>query len=155
MTHPLSTSLKVAALAAVLVAGAVSAPPAEAHPRARVNVWVGGPLWWPGYWGPYAVERPVIVQAPAEPLVIQPSAAQQAQLWYYCRDSQMYYPHVTSCASPWQEVPATPAPATAPAAAGTAPAPQPAALPSSGAVPAAPAAPAGSRTGTPVPAARN
>jgi hypothetical protein len=156
-SNPLSTGLKIVTLAAVLATGTVSTAPAEAHPRARVNVWLGGPLWWPGYWGPYpyVVERPVVVQAPAEPLVVQPSAAQQAQVWYYCRDAQMYYPYVSSCASPWQEVPATPAPA-APTAPAASPAPAPhAATPSSGAVPPAPAAPATGRTGTPVPAAKN
>ncbi|MBX3622093.1 MAG: hypothetical protein KF891_19165 [Rhizobacter sp.] len=134
-TRPI-TPLKALGLAAVLLGGAMAGSMAEAHPRGRVGVWIGGPFWWPGYWGyPYVVERPVIVQPPAEPLVLQPSAAQQNQLWYYCRDAQMYYPYVTSCPSPWQEVPATPAPATsaspeaasapAPAPVRTAPAPVP------------------------------
>lgn len=115
---------------------------AEARPRARVNVWVGGPFWWGvpfgyGYGYPYVYERPVIVQAPAEP-VFMPSATQQSHSWYYCREAQMYYPYVTSCPSAWQEVPASPEPA------------QPADMP---ATPAAPAAPATRAPGTPVPPA--
>lgn len=111
MNAPLPTTLfKTLGLATALMAGLLPAI-AEAHPRARVGVWIGGPYWWPGYWGPVVVQRPVVMQPSAEPLIVEPSAAQQLHLWYYCRDSQMYYPYVTSCASPWQEVPATPAPA--------------------------------------------
>jgi hypothetical protein len=129
MKAPTSTSLKVIALAAALVAAGLAPTVAEARPRGRVNVWVGGPLWWPGFWGyPMVVERPVYVQPPLEPVYVQP--APQNHLWYYCHDAQMYYPYVTSCPSPWQEVPATPAPA--PAAAPEAPpaaSPVPAAAP--------------------------
>jgi hypothetical protein len=127
MNTRLATPIHALTLASALLAGLAPAV-ADAHPRARVGVWIGGPFWWPGFWGPpMVVERPVIVQPPAEPLIVQP--AQQAHLWYYCREAQMYYPYVTSCPSPWQEVPATPAPA-APA------------TPAAAAVPAAPGAPA-------------
>ncbi len=145
MNAKLAPPLKAITLAAALLAG-VAPTIADAHPRARVGVWVGGPFWWPGYWGPpMVVERPVIVQQPVEPLVVQP--AQQAHLWYYCRDAQMYYPYVTTCASPWQEVPATAAP-------------QAPAQPATAAVPAAPTAPAPAATGSrtapaPVPPAPN
>lgn len=141
MTPHASRCFKTLALSAALVATAMAAPAADAHTRGRISVWVGGPFWWPGYWGyPMVVERPVIVP-PAEPLVVEPLAP-QAHLWYYCREAQMYYPYVSTCPGGWQEVPATVTPATA------APAPAPAAA--SGAVPAAPArtAPA------PVPPAR-
>ncbi|MEO8152610.1 MAG: hypothetical protein ABI605_06025 [Rhizobacter sp.] len=113
--------LKLIGIAATLMLGLAAAGVADAHPRggARFGVWVGGPFWWGaapygygyGYGYPYVVERPVIVQAPAEPAVVVPSAAQQSNTWYYCREAQMYYPYVTQCASPWQEVPATPPPA--------------------------------------------
>lgn len=140
-------SFKVLALAAVLVAGAVAPSVADAGPRGRVGVWIGGPLWWPGYWGPgywgpgwgypgwgypTVVERPIYVQPHVEPVYVQP-APPQNHLWYYCRDAQMYYPYVTSCPSPWQEVPATaPAAAALEAASpatSSAPAPVPAASP--------------------------
>lgn len=151
MTTRITAPLKAAALAAALVAGLAPAL-ADAHPRARVGVWIGGPFWWgPGYWGPpLVVERPVVVQQPpAEPLVVQPSAAQQTHLWYYCRDAQMYYPYVTTCASPWQEVPATPAPAAPAEATAPAHAITPAATPAPAATPSrtapAPVPPAPSR----------
>ncbi len=140
-------TLQALAMAALLGAASLAPTPADARPRARVQVWVGGPLWWhghwgpgywgpgywgPGSWGPVIVPRPVVVTpAPEEPLIV-PSAP-QVYLWYYCRDAQMYYPYVTSCPSPWQEVPATaapepadaPAPAEPAAPARTAPAPVP------------------------------
>lgn len=150
MNTRVALPLKAAVLATALAAG-LAPTIADAHPRARVGVWIGGPFWWPGYWGPVVVQRPVVVQPPAEPLIVQPSAAQQTHLWYYCREAQMYYPYVTSCPSAWQEVPATPAAAEAaspeaPAAAAAPATPAPAAAP----VPAA----AASRTApAPVPPA--
>lgn len=148
MNARFATPFKAITLAAALLTGLAPAI-ADAHPRARVGVWIGGPFWWPGYWGPpMVVERPVIVHSqPAEPLVVQPSAAQQNHLWYYCRDAQMYYPYVTSCPSPWQEVPATSAPA-APAAVVTPAAPTAPTTP-------APAAAASRTAPAPVPPAPN
>ena len=154
MNISLSKGLRaiVIATAAMLGLAALGVTAVEAHPRTRIGVWVGGPFWWgPGpYYGyggyggypyPYVVERPIIVQAPAEPLVVSPSAAQQSNTWYYCRDSQMYYPHVSTCASPWQEVPAAPA-------ANSAPTPAPAAAPATAP---APVPSSSTRVGTPVP----
>jgi hypothetical protein len=145
MNATLARQLKLLALAAVLLGGALATAGVEARPRTRVNVWFGGPFWWPGYWGPpLVVERPVLVHPPAEPLVVQPNT--QAHLWYYCRDAQMYYPYVTSCPSPWQEVPATVVP-EAPAATTTAPAP----VPSTPATPAPAATPSSRSAPAPVP----
>lgn len=140
MNSRLATGLKALSLATVLGLGLVAAGAADARGRVNFGVWVGGPLWWPGMYGyPYVVERPIVIQPPAEPFVLQPSATQQSQSWYYCREAQMYYPYVTSCPSAWQEVPATPAPA----------APEPTATPAPAAAPVQ-----GSRTpAAPVPAA--
>lgn len=124
----LTPGLLAVVIASVVGLGLVAVTDeAEARPRARVNVWVGGPFWWGipfgyGYY-PYVFERPVIVQTPVEPVFV-PSAAQQSHSWYYCREAQMYYPYVTSCPSAWQEVPATPEPvAPAPAESSSSPAP--------------------------------
>ncbi|MBL0729740.1 hypothetical protein [Piscinibacter sp. HJYY11] len=150
MNIRLALPLKSLVLATALAASLAPAL-AEAHPRARVGVWIGGPFWWPGYWGPLVVQRPVVVQPPAEPLFVQPSAAQQTHFWYYCREAQMYYPYVTSCPSPWQEVPATtaaePASAEAPAAA------QAPAIPAAPAAAPVPAAAASRTAPAPVPPA--
>lgn len=144
MNKRMHLALHAVGIAVVLTLGLAATAAAEARPRVRVGVWVGGPLWWGGwpypygysYGYPYVVERPVLVQAPAEPLVVAP--AQQSHSWYYCHEAQMYYPYVTSCPSGWQEVPATPAPTSAPEAAAAAPSTTP-----------------GNRIGTPVPATRS
>ena len=61
-------------------------------------------------------------QAPAPDYVPAPSAAQpqgqpalsaqpqpaQGPEWFFCNDSNTYYPYVRECASPWQRVPAQP-----------------------------------------------
>ncbi len=105
--------------AAALGLAAVTPAEAQHRSRARVGVWIGGPVWGPGYWGPgywgpsvwgpgYGVgySRPIIIQQPApEPLVVAPNMVQN-HAWYYCHDSKMYFPHVRECATPWQEVPA-------------------------------------------------
>ena len=125
MKSRFAIGMRAVGLVCVLALGLVATGAADARGRAHFGVWIGGPLWWPGMYGygyPYVVERPVYVQPPVEPLVIQPSATQQSNNWYYCREAQMYYPYVTQCPSAWQEVPATPAPA-APAPTTTTPAP--------------------------------
>jgi hypothetical protein len=49
--------------------------------------------------------------APASSQYGQPQYGQPpAYYYYFCQDTQAYYPYVTSCASPWQPVPAAPAP---------------------------------------------
>jgi len=40
-------------------------------------------------------------RAPAQ---TPPQASASAPTWFYCADSQSYYPYVESCASPWQRV---------------------------------------------------
>jgi hypothetical protein len=92
---------------------------------AGVGVFIGAPLYpyyYPRYYyppayypGPYAYYPPAALVAPAAPPVYieQPPAAEAApsappqaagSYWYYCRDSQAYYPYVQQCASPWQQV---------------------------------------------------
>jgi hypothetical protein len=79
--------------------------------------WSVGPSWYsfnaPVYPYPAYVPPPVevvpapppLVQVPP-PVVVQPPAPGPApsQFWYYCRDPQGYYPYVSSCNGPWQEV---------------------------------------------------
>jgi hypothetical protein len=103
--------LGLAALAAVLVAADASA---HGRGRARVHVY-WGPAW---YWGPaYYYPAPVYYYPvrPAEPqeYVERIDPAEQGW-WYYCEQSQGYYPHVKECANGWTRV--APAPAAPPAA---------------------------------------
>ncbi|MDP1537230.1 MAG: hypothetical protein Q8L95_08620 [Burkholderiales bacterium] len=110
------------------------------HTHARVGVFIGAPLlfvpWWvesrPYYYyppAPVVVRERVIVR---EPLVYydergnpvpaapqpqsqaqapaQPQAGTPAPTWFFCQDTQSYYPYVQSCASPWQRVVPQPPP---------------------------------------------
>lgn len=99
---------------------AVASAPATAHGRVGFGFYFGGPAWYPAPWyyppPAYYYPPPVVVQsAPTyieQPANVPPagSAPQSSadNSWYYCRDSQTYYPYVKQCASPWQRVPARP-----------------------------------------------
>jgi hypothetical protein len=105
-------------------------------PRVGVGVYFGGPGYYgpaypyygspyaygygPGYYYPPAVitvpsapityiEQPQVVQPVPQPA---PQAAPQAQQawWYYCADSNAYYPWVKECASTWKRVAPVPPP---------------------------------------------
>jgi len=41
----------------------------------------------------------------------QPQAGSDAPTWFFCADTQSYYPYVKDCASPWQRVVPQPPPA--------------------------------------------
>ncbi len=54
---------------------------------------------------------PVRAQAQAQPPTqAQPSAESSTPTWFFCADSQSYYPYVQNCASPWQRVMPLPPP---------------------------------------------
>ena len=117
---------KIAAVMAALLGSALLAAPADAYypyrHRSSVGFYFGvpGPYYYyppPYYYYPprYYYPPTVAVPAPSAPVYIeQPSAAapppaaapssSSRAYWYYCRDSQTYYPYVQQCASPWQQV---------------------------------------------------
>jgi hypothetical protein len=82
----------------------------------------GGPLWYPGpvfpsytypypYSYPYAYSPPIIVPpAPRVYIEREDRVAQESSpgYWYYCRESDTYYPYVKECAQPWERVLAQP-----------------------------------------------
>ncbi|MGO8917071.1 MAG: hypothetical protein ACLQJR_14295 [Stellaceae bacterium] len=45
---------------------------------------------------------PPVVAAPPPP----PSGQAPAQFWYYCDESRSYYPYVSTCNTPWRQIPA-------------------------------------------------
>lgn len=101
-------------LAGTLAALAVAAP-ADAHGRrggARVGVFIGGPLWW-GWHHHYPRYERVIVERAGPTVYVEKDAdgvARDAdQYWYYCPESETYYPYVKQCASPWHRVAPQPA----------------------------------------------
>lgn len=115
-------ALKVTLLTAVVLLGAAQAASAFAHGgrpyrHGRVGVYIGAPvLFAPFYYPPryYPYYPPVVVQREPTVYIEQGAAAPQPQqsgaYWYYCPDSQTYYPYVEQCAVPWQRVVPRPPP---------------------------------------------
>ena len=71
-----------------------------------VAPWFFPPL---GYYSepPLPATPPVYVEQGAAPA----APAEQTYYWYYCADSQTYYPYVSECPGGWQQVvPETPPP---------------------------------------------
>lgn len=119
-------SSKFAVLTLALFAGMAAATEADANGRryhrgGHVGIYFGAPFfpyyaapYYPRYYYPYYPPT-VVVPAPVSPPVYieqsspAPSAptplAQSAPAyWYYCADSQTYYPYVQRCSTPWQQV---------------------------------------------------
>lgn len=112
--------VKIAVLLAAVVCGTALAGTADAHGRGRVGIWFGvpAPIFYPSYYyypryyyPPAYYAAPVA--APSYPTTYieqSPPAAGPAPsegssaYWYYCRDSQTYYPYVQQCASQWEQV---------------------------------------------------
>lgn len=113
-------TVKAALLAAALAGASVVTVDADAHgryrSRASVGIWFGPPAPFYYYPRPYYYPRyyyppAVVVPSPAPPVYIeQPQAAAPSPTeagpayWYFCRDTQTYYPYVQQCASPWERV---------------------------------------------------
>jgi hypothetical protein len=116
---------KAAIVLAALVGGSALATTADAQHRHRhhhhhghrasVGIFFGAPaFYYPRYYSPYYYPpyyyAPAVVAAPSAPVYIEQSAPTAAPsqgstgYWYYCRDTQTYYPYVQQCASPWQQV---------------------------------------------------
>lgn len=117
------TAVTLAAMAMIAAGGTASADRGHHNHGGRVHfgLTLGAPLWYPGpyysypYPYPYTYPAPVVVQ-PAPRVYVErddvaglPSAPSTSPYWYYCRDSNTYYPYVRECASPWERVPAAPA----------------------------------------------
>jgi hypothetical protein len=71
-----------------------------------------GPIWgpFPRYYAPVVVERvppPVYIERQSDEL--SPASPAQTGYWYYCSESQGYYPYVRECPGRWQKVPPRPA----------------------------------------------
>jgi hypothetical protein len=124
-------ALTTASSFAALTLAPASAEAGRYHWRPRVGVYIGAPLlpyyyhprpYYPSYYYPYyhppvvVREQPVTYIEQTPPVVVAPAPAApgappagptaqtQQQYWYYCQDTQTYYPHAQTCASPWQRV---------------------------------------------------
>ena len=99
-------------LAAAIAAGSLACGTASAHPRFGVDFVIGpGPYWWGPPYYPYYYPPPVIM---ADPVYAQPSPPVQVpappSYWYFCRQSNAYYPYVQDCPSGWEQVSPQPPP---------------------------------------------
>ena len=72
------------------------------------------PYYYPPY-SPYYYPQTVVVPS-SPPVYVEQSQVDapaptqpQAGYWYYCRQSNAYYPYVEQCADPWERVPPRPA----------------------------------------------
>ncbi len=116
-------------LAAAVAVGCVAASAtASAHWHGSVGVWIGpGPYWYgaPYYYPPpYYAYPPAYAPAYPPAVVVDPEYSQpsvhvppQQSFWYFCPQSNGYYPYVPECPSGWQQVTphAPPGPTAAPA----------------------------------------
>ena len=90
----------------VLAAAALMSGAASAH-GVRFGFHFGVPLFAPWYYAPppvYYYPAPVYTVPPAPAYVEQQVAPPPEHYWYYCPDSQTYYPYVRECSSTWQRV---------------------------------------------------
>lgn len=124
MNRLLSRWMSITLAALTAAAGMmIASPEADAHGwrgRARVGVYIGPPVIAAPFWYhprpyfyshpyPYYSAPPVIYREEPTVYIEQnpapaPAPQAQQQFWYYCQDTQTYFPHVQTCASPWQRV---------------------------------------------------
>ncbi len=97
------------------------------YPRSSfaLGVYLGAPRVYSPYYPyyPYPIYSPRVYAPPLAPIVVtrpptvyveQPEVSLaaptlEAGFWYYCADSQAYYPYVKQCAGAWQKVAPQPA----------------------------------------------
>jgi hypothetical protein len=82
--------------------------------HASFGLFIGAPLLIaPWYYEPRYYYPPAVVVPSSPPVYIeqgQAAAAPDSQYWYFCRESETYYPYVKECAGPWQRVVPQPPP---------------------------------------------
>lgn len=104
---------------------ALASGSAFAHGRGGARVHLGFhfgvPLAWhsPWYYPPpvyyypppvYYYPAPVVIQPASPPLYVERSdvVPEGPGTWYFCRESNSYYPYVKQCPGGWTRVPAQP-----------------------------------------------
>jgi len=96
---------------AVIILLLVGVVPGYAGGNVRIGIGIGiGPVWpwWgPSYYPNYSA--PVVIQQQA-PVYEQQVPQEEAQqyYWYFCPESNTYYPYVKQCPSGWMKVVPTP-----------------------------------------------
>ena len=109
-------TVKATLLFLAVVLGVTASAAALAHRGGvRFGVFVGAPAFWyppPYYYNPYPYYYyPRTVVVPAGPTTyVEQGQAEAApapapsSYWYYCRESNAYYPYVDQCAGQWERV---------------------------------------------------
>ena len=100
----------------VLLILAVLSSSAFAHGRGggrvQFGLHFGFPIGWyhPWYYPPPVYYPPVVVQPSAPPVYVERSdvVPEGPGTWYFCRESNSYYPYVKQCPGGWTRVPAQP-----------------------------------------------
>ena len=77
-----------------------------------IRVYFGGPAYWGPYYyyPPYPYYYPPTVVVPQSPPVYIERGGQAEQApaeqgwWYFCRESNAYYPYVKHCPGGWEKV---------------------------------------------------
>lgn len=108
--------------AGIVGASILAAPYAYARPYYNPYYYSGYPYApyygygpaYPAYYPPVVVqEQPRVYieqqdatmgSPSAPPASSAPQSQAQQQFWFFCQDTQTYYPHVQTCATPWQRV---------------------------------------------------
>ncbi len=85
------------------------------HGHLSLGFHFGVPLGWyqPWYYAPppaYYYPAPAVVQPPAPTTYVERSdvVPEGTASWYFCRESNGYYPYVKQCPGGWERVPARP-----------------------------------------------
>ena len=82
------------------------------HSHLSLGFTFGVPLFSPWYYPPpaYYYPAPVVVQPSSPPIYVERSdvVPEGAGSWFFCRESNGYYPYVKQCPGGWQRVPAQP-----------------------------------------------
>lgn len=126
----IARTLLLGVSAAALLACTTAEAQHRGHPHrhggasVRFGVYVGVPYGYPWYppvrYYYYPAYYPPVVVAPAPPPVYIEQAPQVVPVpqaapatpavnwWYFCGESQAYYPYVRECAGGWQKVPPQP-----------------------------------------------
>ena len=82
--------------------------------RVHLGFHFGVPLhawhWYPAPAYYYYPPAPVYVHPPAPPVYVERSdvVPEGPGTWYFCRESNSYYPYVKQCPAGWTRVPARP-----------------------------------------------
>jgi hypothetical protein len=110
-------TIHAALLSIVLLLGLAVSGLALAH--GRVGVFIGAPIFWPGYYPAPYYSAPYYAPSYYPPAVVESSGpttyierggyeaapAQSPENWYYyCAAAKGYYPYVKQCAGGWQRI---------------------------------------------------